>query len=156
MATFWRHTCAGKVGLPTDCTGRWKRMKRKRSDIEGSIAVENTHERQLMTLLQEMVREKGSSGAGAGAGDRPPHGGRVHEEREAVLAGEGGVGEGNSVWGGLRRRRAAGAQRPAGRPDQQIGGETSNRPRRDVRGAQGTSEETCPGTFIWSKREWRS
>ncbi len=38
-------------------------MKRKRSDIEGSIAVENTHEWQLMTLLQEMVREKGSSGA---------------------------------------------------------------------------------------------
>ena len=46
-----------------DCTGRWNRMKRTRSDIEGSIAVENTHERQLMTLLQEMVREKGCGGA---------------------------------------------------------------------------------------------
>ena len=38
-------------------------MRRKRSDIEGSMAVENTHEQQLMTLLQDMVREKGASGA---------------------------------------------------------------------------------------------
>ncbi len=38
-------------------------MKRNGSDIEGSIAFESTHERQLMTLLQEMVREKGRGGA---------------------------------------------------------------------------------------------
>ena len=38
-------------------------MRRRRSDIESSMAVENTHEQQLMTLLQEMVREKGASGA---------------------------------------------------------------------------------------------
>ena len=37
-------------------------MKQKRTNIKGGIAVDDTHERQLMALLQEMVREKGYSG----------------------------------------------------------------------------------------------
>ncbi len=80
-----------------DCTGRWNRMKRQGSDIGGSIAVENTHERQLMTLLQEMVREKSCGDAARVLEIDRRTVAACMKKGEAVLAGAGGVGEGDSV-----------------------------------------------------------
>ena len=57
MATVGLPPAQGRWGLEAVCTGSRKRMKRKELDID------ITHEWQLMTLLQETVREKGSSGA---------------------------------------------------------------------------------------------
>ena len=43
-------------------------MKTTEHGIENSRDVENIHHMRLMALLQELVREKGYKGAGAGAG----------------------------------------------------------------------------------------
>ena len=130
-------------------------MRRKRSDIEGSIAVETTHEQQLMTLLKEMVREKGASGAA-----------QVLEiDRRTVAA---SIEKGRLSWRvreTLERAIQYGAGSAAAeqrernhkleRPDQQIGGEASILPRGAGYRPQRTSEATCPGPSSGRSAEWR-
>ena len=52
-------------------------MKTTEHGIEDSRDIENMHHMRLMTLLQELVRDKGYKGRGAGAGAGPADGGRV-------------------------------------------------------------------------------
>ena len=109
-------------------------MKTTGHGIEDSKDVENMYHMRLMTLLQELVRERGYRGAAraleigvvpsfsplrfkgrcAGAGDRPAHGGRERKDGKAVAAYAGGPGAGFAVGRGFYGGPPAGAQRRLG------------------------------------------
>ena len=87
-------------------------MKTTEHGIESSKDVENVYHMRLMALLQELVRDKGYKGAGAGAGDRPADGDGQRQDRAADPAGAPGVGAG--VAGGRRLGGGAAAQAQRG------------------------------------------
>ena len=88
-------------------------MRNMEPVIEESGSMEDVHHLRLMAVLHELVRKKGQW-SGASVGHRPQDGGLVHEDRKAVLAGEGGVGAWTTVGGRLGCGPATGAQRRPG------------------------------------------
>ena len=69
-------------------------MKTTGHGIEDSRDVANVYHLRLMTLLQELVRDKGYKGRVAGAGDRPEDGHGERQDQGADPAGTPGPGAG--------------------------------------------------------------
>ena len=78
--------------------------------IRESGGIDGVHHLSLMTLLIELVWEKGKTAMRRRSGHISQDGGLVHEDGKAVLAGAGGVGPGGYSGVGP----AAGAQRTLG------------------------------------------
>ena len=67
--------------------------------IRESGGIDGVHYLSLMTLLIELVWEKGKTAMRRRSGHISQDGGLVHEDGKAVLAGAGGVGPGGATWG---------------------------------------------------------